>query len=162
MKSATSFLKVFYTFFALFGLVFLGVGVGITLDMHGGLVFLLAFGLTGLVFFLIGAIGLVVLARKARLRRWLLENGRVLNAEVDGVSQNYAISMNGRRPYVLECHYTDAATRTLYQFRSEPVFFNPEATAGQLRSVRVYVHPDDYRKYLVDPQALTGGYNVIG
>ena len=119
-------------------------------------------GLAGLTFLLVGAIGLAVLARKARLRHWLLENGRALNADYDGCGLQTSLEMNGRHPYVVHCHYTDSATRTIYNFRSEGLWFSPASLLEGRRTVRVLVHPDDYRKYYVDLGDLTNGYKVVG
>ena len=161
-RNPAAFMKAFFGFFAAFGAVFLAIGVaaGVTAP-HGG-VFLLAFGLTGLAFLLVGIVGLAVLARRARLRRWLIENGRAINAEYDGCGLQTSLEMNGRHPYVVRCHYTDSATRTIYNFRSEGLWFNPASLLEGRRTVRVLVHPDDYRKYSVDLGDLTNGYRVVG
>ena len=70
--------------------------------------------------------------------------------------------MNGRHPYVVHCHYTDSATRTIYNFRSEGLWFNPASLLEGRRTVRVLVHPEDYRKYCVDLGDLTNGYKIVG
>ncbi|GKH48476.1 MULTISPECIES: hypothetical protein [Anaerotruncus] len=161
-RNPASFLKAFFGFFTAFGAVFLAIGLGVGFTAPDGIIFLLAFGLAGLTFLLVGAIGLAVLARKARLRRWLLENGRALNADYDGCGLQTSLEMNGRHPYVVHCHYTDSATRTIYNFRSEGLWFNPASLLEGRRTVRVLVHPDDYRKYYVDLGDLTNGYKVVG
>lgn len=158
----TTFLKVFFGFFTAFGAVFATIGAVIGFTAPNGGIFLLVFGLVGLVFLLTGVIGLAVLARKARLRRWLIENGRAINAEYDGCGMQTSIKMNGRHPYVVQCHYTDSATRTIYIFRSEGLWFNPASLLEGRRTVRVLVHPDDFRKYYVDISVITDGYRVVG
>ena len=161
LKSPTAFLKLFFTIFALFGLLFLGIGVGVTVADPGEPLFLLCFGLMGLLFFLCGAIGLLVLARKARRRRWLLEHGRMLYAQLDGIGRSTSVELNGRRPYVVDCHYVDASTRTVYQFHSELLGFDPTPMLEGRDTVKVFVDPDDYRRYVVDPDSLTNGFRVI-
>ena len=94
-RNPASFLKAFFGFFTAFGAVFLAIGLGVGFTAPDGIIFLLAFGLAGLTFLLVGAIGLAVLARKARLRRWLLENGRALNADYDGCGLQTSLEMNG-------------------------------------------------------------------
>ena len=145
-RNPASFLKAFFGFFTAFGAVFLAIGLGVGFTAPDGIIFLLAFGLVGLTF----------------LRVAVIENGRALNADYDGCGLQTSLEMNGRHPYVVHCHYTDSATRTIYNFRSEGLWFNPASLLEGRRTVRVLVHPDDYRKYYVDLGDLTNGYKVVG
>lgn len=161
-RDPVRFLKAFFTVFSVVGLFFTAAGVALAVLIKAGWMLAISFWMSGGIFLLVGLIGLCVIGRRTRFRRWLIENGRPINAELDGCIREYGVRYTGRVPYVIECHYADAETRTIYQFRSAFLWTGPAPFLAGRGTVRVLVDPRDYRRYYVDTDALTGGYKVVG
>ncbi|MEY8358903.1 hypothetical protein AALA99_07775 [Anaerotruncus colihominis] len=161
-RDLIKFLRLFFMIFSGVGLLFSVLGVILAAPLRMGVVAMLPFLLCGAIPLLVGLAGLLVIARRARLHRWLLENGRPVNAQLDGCVREYGVRYCGRVPYVIECHYTDAETRTIYRFRSAYLWSDPEPFLNGRTTVRVLVDPRNYRRYLVDTKGLSGGYQIVG
>lgn len=116
----------------------------------------------GLTFLLVGIIGLAVLARKARLRRWLLENGRALNADYDGCGLQTSVAMNGRHPYVVHCPLYRLRHPNNLQLPQRGPVVQPRSLLEGPRTGPGARAPEDYRKYCVDLGDLTNGYKIVG
>ena len=164
-------MKPFRALYWLFG-IFLGLGclfilLGLLIapafpqegDFDGGTMFLLIFGGIGLLFALIGGIGLFVQIHAARHRKTLLREGMRIAAEITEIQPDHRITVNGRHPYRLTCQYRDEATSTVYVFRSGLMSFNP-ASLIRGNTVEVCVDPYDFSKYAVDVESALGGYRV--
>lgn len=100
---------------------------------------------------LLAAVGLLLVILQARGKnrnQKLLETGMRLDAEIVNIGVNPRISSNYRHPYILGCQYV-APDGSLYQFRSGPIWQNPEhfLTSSQ---VSVYVDRNNYGRYYVD------------
>ena len=94
------------------GLIYLAVGVclghyGAGGSLAGSGLFLYIFGGLGLVFSVLGFLFLSSdLHRRALLRRaW--ESGNYVMAKIANISPRGQVRINGRSPYVVECHYTE-------------------------------------------------------
>jgi len=146
--------------FVIVGGVFAAVSVGTALNLPAiqargtGSAALLpvVFGAVGGPFLVIGIILAAVSARKRAMIRRVVEEGRFVMADVADIRPNYSVEINGRCPYVLECHYRDPASGTLHVFRSRNLFFCPAETEN--RQVRVYVDPENFSRYYVDVESL--------
>jgi hypothetical protein len=79
----------------------------------------------------------------------LLQQGQVIEADVQGVELNEAVSINGRNPYVLRCQWLNPQTREVHVFQSGNVWFDPTEHLDRDK-VRVYVEAGNLRNYLVD------------
>lgn len=109
----------------------------------------LVFVLIGTVFTLIGGIPLVVMARKKRQDRKLLEHGHVLHAVVENIDYNTSFTVNGRHPYVIICSYRDEYKDITYRFKSKNLWTDPSVVFPVGSNIDVYVMPDNFKKYYV-------------
>ena len=100
-------LKIFSVVFFLFGFVLVALGTGLALAA-GQLAFLL-FAAVGFVFFLVGVGMMAAISRARRLRRWLEQNGRTIQADIIGVQYNPRVRLNGRCSFVLQCQAVNPA-----------------------------------------------------
>ena len=115
--------------FAPIGFIFLALGVLFWFFKIGDgpvdqMIFLYTFGGTGAVFFLVG-LGLLMadIRRRALLRR-AYESGHYVMAKIVGVNEQRNVNMNGRSPFVVECHYTDPDTGVVHVYYSRYLFVN--------------------------------------
>lgn len=160
-KFSFSALDIIGLVFAPLGLIFILVGIGLTIygNDHSANVtgdpqlFLLIFGGIGGLFLLLGMIFLVLLLRRRSLHRQLFAEGHYVMAQVTSVMPNYSVRVNGRCPYVAECSFTDPETGVLHLFRSRNIFFDP-TTLLMDAQVPVYCRRGDYRHYYVDVDAV--------
>ncbi len=108
----------------------------------------------GIIFSLVGWIPLLWKRRKKRKKQWLRENGTVLYGVVEGSDWNTFYSVNGRHPFVIYCTYTDDFDGTTYRFKSENLWFDPEAQFPAGTPIKIYVNREDYSSYFVDVDYL--------
>lgn len=144
-------LKIFSVVFFLFGFVLVALGTGLALAA-GQLAFLL-FAAVGFVFFLVGVGMMAAISRARRLRRWLEQNGRTIQADIIGVQYNPRVRLNGRCSFVLQCQAQNPADGKVYVFESDSLWFDPTPFLGGRTTMPVRVDPDDYHRY----QMLTEG-----
>lgn len=144
-------LKIFSVVFFLFGFVLVALGTGLALAA-GQLAFLL-FAAVGFVFFLVGVGMMAALSRTRKLRRWLAENGRTIQADIVGVQYDTRVRVNGRCPLVLQCQAVNPADGKVYVFESDSLWFDPTPFLDGQTTMPVLVDPDDYHRY----QMLTAG-----
>lgn len=144
-------LKIFSVVFFLFGFVLVGLGTGLALAA-GQLAFLL-FAAVGLVFFLVGIGMMAAISRARKLRRWLEENGRTIQADIIGVQYDTRVRVNGRCPLVLQCQARNPADGKVYVFDSDSLWFDPTPYLDGRTTMPVLVDPDNYHRY----QVLTEG-----
>lgn len=109
----------------------------------------------GLVFGLVGIIPLLSGAKKNASQKRLLVEGRVLHAVVESVTLNTSYRVNGRSPYIIYCTYTDEFNGTVYRFKSNNIWNNPEMMFPVGSSINVHVDSNDYSKYYVDTEYST-------
>ena len=144
-------LKIFSVVFFLFGFVLVALGTGLALAA-GQLAFLL-FAAVGLVFFLVGVGMLGAVSRQRKLRLWLEQNGRIIDADIAGVQYDTRVRVNGRCPLVLQCQAVNPADGKVYLFESDSLWFDPTPFLDGRDKVPVLVDPDNYHRY----QVLTEG-----
>jgi Protein of unknown function (DUF3592) len=132
------------------------VGEPISARLNGffslwGLPLILA--IMGGVFFLIGALMILVpLIRQGRGVK-LRESGQLVVARVQSVEKNKGLVMNGQSPFRIVTQWQDPATATLHVFRSENLWFDPtDHIPGE--SINVYIRPDNPKRYWVDTSFL--------
>ncbi len=100
----------------------------------------------GAVFSGVGVAFLVVLLKKLKLRKRLMQSGKLIWAEVTGVLEDGSSSRRGKHPVMITAK--KRIGRKTYRFRSEPVWEDPEISSGS--TVAVYIDEDDPRTYWVD------------
>ncbi len=111
----------------------------------------------GTPFLIIGAVFFLIVWRKNRKKKDLLQNGRVVEAVVTGGRINYNMRVNGRNPWKLECKYEDTCTGATYLYSSYNIWKDPLLYIGQI--VKVYVDRENPRKYYVDVNSLWSEQN---
>ena len=106
----------------------------------------------GIIFLIVGITCMTVLCRRSRNEQ-LVKNGFYVTARVRDIYPNERVRINGRSPFVLECHYKDPTTGTVHVFKSENIMFYP--IDAKDTDIRVYVDPQNPDRYYVDTSNLT-------
>ena len=107
----------------------------------------------GILFLIVGITCMTVLCRRRSRNEQLVKNGFYVTARVRDIYPNENIRINGRSPFVLECHYKDPTTGTVHVFKSENIMFYP--IDAKDTDIRVYVDPQNPDRYYVDTSSLT-------
>ena len=107
----------------------------------------------GILFLIVGITCMTVLCRRRSRNEQLVKNGFYVTARVRDIYPNENIRINGRSPFVLECHYKDPTTGTVHVFKSENIMFYP--IDAKDTDIRVYVDPQNPDRYYVDTSNLT-------
>jgi|GEM_PF-5948337 len=146
--------------FTIIGSVFFAVGLGLVIglgymanylfnspssgnDFYQNHLVLLFPGI-GMIFLALGTIFLIIALFKRRFRKWLLENGKPIWAQVQGTSVDWRVQVNGRPMTVL------VANHGTMRFESEPVNNRLLANIGENTHVKVLLHPDNPDRYAFD------------
>ena len=109
-------------FFLLLGLLLWRFGAGD--NPKDPAILLYVFSGLGLVFLLAGAVLLGAdLHRRALLRR-AYEGGNCVMAKIACVHKRYDVNVNGRRPMLVEAHYTDPATGVTHIWYSRYLYMD--------------------------------------
>lgn len=114
---------------------------------HNGLLILF---LMGFVFFAIGFIPFLIMMRKNRIKKKLLQNGRLIQAKVTSVDYNTTLSVNGQSPFIIRCQWSDPLMNDqVYLYKSNNIWFNPsDFIHGD--TIAVYIDQDNPKRYYVD------------
>ena len=107
----------------------------------------------GILFLIVGITCMTVLCRRRSRNEQLVKNGFYVTARVRDIYPNENVRINGRSPFVLECHYKDPTTGTVHVFKSENIMFYP--IDAKDTDIRVYVDPQNPDRYYVDTSSLT-------
>lgn len=142
--------------FLVLGIVFSSVSILIAVNLNkmefsgngDPIVLPIIFGAIGAPFLILGILFVSLSVRKRCMANRLLQDGHYVMADVVAITPNYSVQVNGRSPFVVECHYQDPTTGTLCIFRSRNLFYFPEELSGN--QIRVYVDPDNMKHYYVD------------
>jgi hypothetical protein len=112
----------------------------------------LLLGIFWIVFGCIGGIGLWVSTKPLRMRNELIVmgRGRKVSAPIGEVTKDYSFNVNGRSPYIILAHWHDKPSNTVYQFKSEHIWFNPENYLSEKKEIDVFIDPTDFKRYYVD------------
>ena len=128
------------------------------------------FSFPGLIFSLMGficaAIGLVFIFNKVmkiKNRKYLMENGELVYAEITEVNYNRSYSVNGRNPYTITCKWVDPSTGMYYFFKSETIWFDPEPIIRErdIKTLPVYIDRYNPKKYAVSCEELESMVAVV-
>lgn len=115
-------------------------------------IFVLIFGLVGVIFAIVGVIMSILHIRKKKKEKWLRNNGRKILAEVTGGHVCYNYTVNNRHPFQMECRYEDTGYGQVYLFSTNMTWLNPNDYIGS--QVAVFVDPSDMSRYFVDMDSL--------
>ena len=107
----------------------------------------------GIIFLIVGITCMTVLCRRRSRNEQLVKNGFYVTARARDIYPNENVRINGRSPFVLECHYKDPTTGTVHVFKSENIMFYP--IDAKDTDIRVYVDPQNPDRYYVDTSNLT-------
>ena len=99
----------------------------------------------GALFSFLGAI----LPLNSRKKKWLLKNGKRISSEFQKVEINTSFSVNGSHPYMIVSQWHDTETRTMYIFKSENIWYNPEKFVNN-KTIDVLVDSKNYKRYYMD------------
>lgn len=110
-------------------------------------------GGVSLVFLLIGLIFAVCNRRTSLSTKRLKSTGKRVVADVISGKPINSISVNRKRPYVIDCSYQDEITGLTYLYRSNYIWEEPSALIG--RQVSVYIDRNNPKQYYVDTDELT-------
>lgn len=106
----------------------------------------------GLCFLVVGILFILLHLRKNREILRLVSEGNYVMATIAEVSFNYSVTVNGRHPVRLECHYQDPTSGKMRVFMSKNIFGNLQELVGT--EIPVFVDRNDYSKYYVDVESL--------
>lgn len=109
----------------------------------------LILGLMGTLFSFLGAIFPVNIIRFSRKKKWLLQNGKRISSEFQKIEINTSFSVNGSHPYIIVSQWHDTETRTMYIFKSENIWYNPEKFVNN-KTIDVLVDSKNYKRYYMD------------
>lgn len=112
----------------------------------------LIFLVLGLSFLVVGVLCAVMKIKKNNMIDRVISEGYSVMATIVSVDYNYSVTVNGRHPSVLECHYQDPSTGLMHVFMSKDIYLNPQELVGT--EIRVYVDRTDYSRYYVDVESV--------
>lgn len=124
-----------------------------TTGIYAGLGFLLF----GLIYSLIGGIGLFVLYNRKKKYRTLKENGVRISANYVETIVNETVHIQYRHPYNIICEWNNPADGKKYIFKSGNIWFNPENIIKEncISRFDVYYDENNIKRYVVDIDCLT-------
>ncbi|WET02125.1 DUF3592 domain-containing protein [Flavobacterium sp. YJ01] len=106
-------------------------------------------GFIGIVFFLIGSLGVLFRYRKNKKAQNLRETGKLISAKFTQVQLNTNQTLNGRNPFQILSQWQDPKTDELYVFKSESIWFDPTEFV-KADTVRVFIDPENPKDYVMD------------
>lgn len=103
----------------------------------------------GTIFLLIGALLIIVPRMSARADDRLRQEGVAVEADLQSVALNTAVTVNGRNPFRITAQWQDPATSRVYVFVSRNIWLDPSKYITG-KSVRVFIAQGNPRRYYVD------------
>ena len=155
---------VLFSMFLIFGLVFMLPGIGcLALCVFeqsfnsAPLIAGAAISLPGLIFSLIGGIGLYVIFHGKKRREVLKQTGTRISADYVETIINRNVHIQYRHPYNIICEWNNPADGKKYIFKSGNIWFNPENIIKEscISKFDVYYDENNIKNYTVDIDCLT-------
>ncbi|CAJ0704830.1 DUF3592 domain-containing protein [Ralstonia holmesii] len=103
----------------------------------------------GAVFALIGGSVLAMLWRRRKQRAWLAQHGAPIEAQLTGADLDTSMAVNGRNPWRLFAQWLNPTTQTVYEFQSDPIWFDPSPYV-QRETVSVVINANNPKQYVMD------------
>lgn len=118
------------------------------------LLFLIFLGM-GLIFFIIGVIGILVKINKKNLEKKLKERGELIYANYNETVLNTLYRVNGQNPYNIICEWSDPLNKK-HIFKSKNIWINPAKIIEEknIKQFPVYIDNNNKKKYFVDVDIL--------
>lgn len=112
-------------------------------------------GIFWMVFGGIGIVGLLKQKNKhdAKNELFVLRKGKKISLPVSEITQDFSYTVNGRSPFIFIAQWLDPASNSVYQFKSDYIWYNPSEYLEN-KSVDVYIDPNDPERYYVDTSFL--------
>lgn len=116
-----------------------------------------------LVFFIIGSafvIAAIIIAlifiRKKIFNKKLLENGKLIYAEIINISVNSNVNINRQQPFIITCKWKDPQTCSEYIYKSQNIWINPEPFLKEhsIDHLIVYIDEQNPKKYFISLEEL--------
>ncbi len=78
-------------------------------------------------------------------------------AEIEKISVNKKIKVNGKHPYKIHAEFLNPQTNEIQVFKSKNLWVDPgrQLTEKNMTSIEVWVDPKNYEKYLMNTGFLT-------
>lgn len=126
------------------------------LGMKSSDLILIIFPLFGLVFFIIGVIGIFVKTNNKKLEKKLKENGKLIYADYVKTVLNEAFSVNKKHPYNIICEWNNPEDNEKYTFKSKNMWINPEKLIEEknIKTLPVYINLENKNQYFIDIDIL--------
>ncbi|MEN2487381.1 DUF3592 domain-containing protein [Flavobacterium sp. B11] len=109
----------------------------------------LILGVVGVVFFLLGSLGILFRWLKNNKIQNLHETGKLVSAKFTQVQLNTGYAVNGRNPFQIYGQWQDPKTNELYVFKSDNIWFDPTEFV-KTNDVRVFIDPENPARYTMD------------
>lgn len=109
----------------------------------------------GLIFFVIGVIGLLIKLRKKSKTKRLKNSGKKVYANYIETAINTSYSVNGKNPYYIICEWINPKDNKRYIFKSENIWIDPTEIVENENIKQFPVYIDIKNNYLVDLDDLT-------
>lgn len=109
----------------------------------------LILGILGTVFFLVGFSIILSGYLKQKKAHYLLQNGKRISTNFNGVQINYNLAVNGRNPFQIWSQWMDSRTNELYIFESDNIWFDPTDFI-KTDEISVMIDPLNPKEYFMD------------
>jgi hypothetical protein len=132
--------------------VFLAVGVvlfSIATQVTDRFALLILLAL-GFIFFAIGAGMIAYGIMSARKETDLKQNGRLIQADITGVTLNEGLQVNGRSPFQIVAQWHDKGNNKIHIFKSANLWFDPSKFVEGKATVPVYIDQNKPSRYVMD------------
>ena len=114
----------------------------------------LIFPSIGLIFLIIGGLGIFVKVKKKRLEKSLKINGNLIYADYSETVINHSYWINGRYPYNIILNWINPVDNKTYIFKSKNIWLNPEEIIKEKNITKFPVYINSKMKYYVDIDIL--------
>lgn len=114
------------------------------------------FGGIGIAFLSVAVIINLFKLRNKRMKKNLRETGNIVNAKYISCYMNTNYTVNNKHPYKIVCEWVNNIDNKVYRFKSKNIWVNPEKyiVKNNIKSFRVYIDPNNLKKYYVDVDML--------
>ena len=115
----------------------------------------LCFGIGGIML-LTGTVILMWGRLSAIKMEWFKQNGIPVKAEIEKISVNKKVRVNGKHPYKIYAKYLNPQTNKIQMFKSKNLWVDPSIhlTERNITHIEIWVDPQNYNKYLMNTDFL--------
>jgi hypothetical protein len=115
----------------------------------------LCFGIGGIMLFT-GSVILMWGRLSGSKMEWFKLNGIPVKAEIEKLSVNKKIRVNGKHPYKIYAKYLNPQTNKIQMFKSKNLWIDPNIHLAEknITHIEIWVDPQNYKKYLMNTDFL--------